>query len=70
MIKQIKLIMKPGTELEIVQTEVLEFLAQLDTTTCLRLVEDPEKIISYPINIINYKLPLNDCKFNISFGKC
>lgn len=69
LIKRNKLIMKPETELEIVQVQILEYLAQLDMTTCLELLEDPNKIINYPVNIINYKLPFNDCKINISFGE-
>lgn len=69
LIKQNKLNMKPESELEIVQTKILEYLAQLDMTTCLRLLGDPNKITSYPVNIINYNLPFNDCKINISFGE-
>lgn len=67
--KQNKLIMKPETELEIIQIQILEYLAQLDMSTCLGLLGDPNKNISYPLNIINYKLSFNDCKINISFGK-
>ncbi|KAE9538881.1 hypothetical protein AGLY_005463 [Aphis glycines] len=36
-------------------------------STCLGLLGDPEKIINYPRDIINYKLSFNDCKINISF---
>jgi len=61
--------MKPETELEIVQTQILEYLAQLDMTTYLGLLGDSNKTKSCPINIINYKLPFNDCNINISFGK-
>jgi len=67
--KHNKLITKPETELEIVQIKILEFLAQLDMSTCLGLLGDPNKIISYPLNTINYKLSFNDCKINISFGE-
>lgn len=69
LIKRNKLVMKSETELEIVQIQILEYLAQLDMTTCLELLGDPNKITSYPVNIINYKLPFNDCKINISFGE-
>jgi len=69
LIKQNKLIMKPETELEIVQLQILEYLAQLDMSTCLGLLEDPNKIKSYPLNVINYKLSFNDCKITISFGE-
>ncbi|XP_029343352.1 DNA-dependent protein kinase catalytic subunit isoform X2 [Acyrthosiphon pisum] len=65
--KHSKLITKPETELEIVQIKILEYLAQLDMSTCLGLLGDPNKIINYPLNIINYKLSFNDCKINISF---
>jgi len=67
--KHNKLITKPETELEIVQIKILEYLAQLDMSTCLGLLRDPNKITSYPLNIINYKLSFNDCKINISFGE-
>jgi len=67
--KHNKLITKPETELEIVQVKILEYLAQLDMSTCLGLLEDPNEIISYPLNIINYNLSFNDCKINISFGE-
>lgn len=69
LIKQNKLIMKPKTELEIVQTKILKFLAELDMTMCLQLLGNPNQIINFPINIINYKLSFNDIKINISFGK-
>lgn len=69
LVKRNKLIMKPETELEIVQIQILEYLAQLDIATCLGLLGDSNRTISYPIDIINYKLPFNDCKINISFGK-
>lgn len=61
--------MKPKTELEIVQTKILKFLAELDMTMCLQLLGNPNQIINFPINIINYKLSFNDIKINISFGK-
>ncbi|XP_025192516.1 DNA-dependent protein kinase catalytic subunit-like [Melanaphis sacchari] len=67
LLKQNKLIMKPETELEIVQIQILEYIAQLDMSTCLKLLGDPDKIINYPRNIINYQLSFNDCKINISF---
>lgn len=69
LVKQNKLIMKPETELEIVQMHILKFLGQLDMTTCLRLLGNPNQIANYPINIINYKLSFIDCKINISFGE-
>lgn len=69
LIKRNKLIMKSETELEIVQIKILEYLAQLDMVTCLELLGDQNQITSYPVNIINYKLPFNDCKINISFGE-
>jgi len=69
LIKHNKLITKPETELEIVQLKILEFLAQLDMSTCLRLLGDPNAIVSYPLNVINYELSFNDCKINISFGE-
>lgn len=69
LIKQNKLITKPETELEIVQIQILEFIAQLDMATCLELLGNPNNAISYPTNIIEYILPFNDCKLNISFGE-
>lgn len=69
LIKQNKLILKPESELEIVQTKILKYLAHLDMTNCLRLLGDPNTTTSNPINVINYKLPFNDCKINISFGE-
>jgi hypothetical protein len=69
LLKQNKLIMKPETELEIVQIKILEYLSHLDMSTCLELLGDPDRLINYPHNIINYKLSFNDCKINISFGK-
>lgn len=69
LIKHNKLTVKPESELEIVQTKILEYLAQLDMTTCLRLLGDPNTTTSYPTNIINYKLSFNDCKIDISFGE-
>ncbi|XP_026819503.1 DNA-dependent protein kinase catalytic subunit-like [Rhopalosiphum maidis] len=67
LLKQNKLIIKPETELEIVQIQILEYLSQLDMSTCLELLGDPDRLINYPRNLINYKLSLNDCKINISF---
>ncbi|XP_060849991.1 DNA-dependent protein kinase catalytic subunit-like isoform X3 [Rhopalosiphum padi] len=67
LLKQDKLIMKPETELEIVQIQILEYLSRLDMSTCLELLGDPDRLINYPRNIINYKLSFNDCKINISF---
>ncbi|XP_050441863.1 DNA-dependent protein kinase catalytic subunit-like isoform X2 [Adelges cooleyi] len=67
LIKRNKLIMKPETELEIVQNQILEFLAHLDITTCLNLLEKSENEGFYPKDIINYKLSFSDCKINISF---
>lgn len=69
LIKQNKLIVKPESELQIVQTKILKYLAHLNMTSCLRLLGDPNTTINNPINIINYKLPFNDCKINISFGE-
>lgn len=68
MIKQNKLIIKSETELEIIQTQIIEFLAQLDMNFCLQILKDLDDM-SYPSNIINYKLSFNDCKINICFGK-
>lgn len=70
LMKSNKLIMKSETDLEIVQIQILELLAQLDINTCLGLLDESKRVLSYPsISIINYKLSFNDCKINISFGE-
>lgn len=61
--------MKSETELEIVQTQILQYLAQLDMATCLRLLGNSNEMLSFPVNVINYKLSFNDYKINICFGE-
>lgn len=69
MVKKNKLIIKSETDLEIVQIQILEFLAQLNINSCLGILVNTNENISFPINVINYKLSFSDCKINISFGK-
>lgn len=69
-----KIIEHPESELSQLQHEIISFLGQLDSTTCLALLKDPqqeEDVIPWATCLqqpLVFPLPFKDMKLNINLG--
>jgi hypothetical protein len=69
-----KIIERPDSELSQLQNQIIRFLGQLDSTTCLELLRVPQQeedsipwatCLQQPLI---FSLPFNDMKLNINLG--
>jgi hypothetical protein len=69
-----KIVEHPDSELSQLQHEIISFLGQLDSTTCLALLKDPhqeEDVIQWATCLqqpLVFPLPFKDMKLNINLG--
>jgi hypothetical protein len=69
-----KIVEHPESELSQLQHEIIRFLGQLDSTTCLALLKEPlqeENIVPWATCLqqpLVFPLPFKDMKLNISLG--
>jgi hypothetical protein len=69
-----KVVERPESELSQLQLEIISFLGQLDSITCLALLKDPqqeENVIPWATCLqqpLVFSLPFKDMKLNINLG--